>query len=95
MVDFENQIRSLIKMIGNGIKDALIGDKDDIIREAPCLSSFGPNHGNDYLAGRGILMRYLGSDEVKALLKERYPHDQAKGYKAGDLRGAVSIKRPL
>lgn len=34
-------------------------------------------------------------DEVKALLKERYPHDQAKGYKAGDLRGAVSIKRPL
>lgn len=34
-------------------------------------------------------------DEVKALLKERYPHDQAKGYKAGDLRGAVSIKRPM
>ncbi|HEY5604874.1 MAG TPA: DUF3365 domain-containing protein [Gammaproteobacteria bacterium] len=34
-------------------------------------------------------------DEVKALLKERYPHDQATGYKAGDLRGAVSIKRPL
>lgn len=34
-------------------------------------------------------------DEVKALLDERYPHDQAKGYKAGDLRGAVSIKRPL
>jgi hypothetical protein len=34
-------------------------------------------------------------EEVKALLQERYPHDQAKGYKAGDLRGAVSIKRPL
>lgn len=34
-------------------------------------------------------------DEVKALLNERYPHDKAKGYKAGDLRGAVSIKRPL
>lgn len=33
--------------------------------------------------------------EVKALLEERYPHDQAKGYKPGDLRGAVSIKRPL
>ena len=34
-------------------------------------------------------------DEVKALLKDRYPHDQATGYKVGDLRGAVSIKRPL
>ena len=33
--------------------------------------------------------------EVKALLQERYPHDQAKSYKVGDLRGAVSIKRPL
>lgn len=33
--------------------------------------------------------------EVKALLQQRYPHDKAKGYKAGDLRGAVSIKRPL
>jgi hypothetical protein len=33
--------------------------------------------------------------EVKDLLQERYPHDQATGYKAGDLRGAVSIKRPL
>lgn len=33
--------------------------------------------------------------EVKDLLSQRYPHDQATGYKAGDLRGAVSIKRPL
>ena len=33
--------------------------------------------------------------EVKALIKSRYPHDQATGYKVGDLRGAVSIKRPL
>lgn len=32
---------------------------------------------------------------VKKLLNERYPHDKATGYKAGDLRGAVSIKRPL
>lgn len=34
-------------------------------------------------------------DSVKAVLQERYPHDQATGYKAGDLRGAVSIKRPM
>jgi hypothetical protein len=33
--------------------------------------------------------------QVKALLKERYPHDRAINYKAGDLRGAISIKEPL
>lgn len=35
------------------------------------------------------------SPEVKTMLKERYPHDQATGYKVGDLRGAISIKEPL
>lgn len=33
--------------------------------------------------------------EVKKMLNKRYPHDKATGYKVGDLRGAVSIKRPL
>ena len=33
--------------------------------------------------------------DVKNLLNEKYPHDAATGYKVGDLRGAVSIKRPL
>jgi hypothetical protein len=65
---FEDKIRSTIKLIGNGIKTALIGETDGIIREAPCLSSFGPNHGNDYLAGRGIMMRYIGANQEKALL---------------------------
>lgn len=32
---------------------------------------------------------------VKAILNEHYPHDQATGYQAGELRGAVSIKYPL
>jgi Protein of unknown function (DUF3365) len=32
---------------------------------------------------------------VRAVLRERYPHDKATGYKAGDLRGAISIKAPL
>jgi len=31
---------------------------------------------------------------VKKILSERYPHDQATGYKKGELRGAVSIKQP-
>ncbi len=34
-------------------------------------------------------------EAVKAALQERYPHDQATGYKPGDLRGAVSIKQPV
>jgi hypothetical protein len=35
------------------------------------------------------------NDNVKARLAEDYPHDQATGYEAGQIRGAVSIKRPL
>jgi hypothetical protein len=33
--------------------------------------------------------------QVRAILKERYPHDRAINYKAGDLRGALSIKEPM
>ncbi len=32
---------------------------------------------------------------VQARLNSDYPHDKAVGYKAGDLRGAVSIKQPM
>jgi len=34
-------------------------------------------------------------DNVKAKLSETYPHDKATGYSAGQIRGAVSIKRPI
>ncbi len=34
-------------------------------------------------------------DVVKSQLTADYPHDQATGYSAGQIRGAVSIKRPL
>lgn len=66
---FENQIREYIQTIGRGIKTALVGKTDNIFREAPFKCSFGPEHGRDYLAGRGILMRYLGNNEVKELLE--------------------------
>ncbi len=33
--------------------------------------------------------------EVKNFLKEKYPEDKAIGYKAGDFRGAVSVKIKL
>lgn len=68
ILSFEKKIHSYIKLISNGVQAALISYTDGIIREAPCASSFGPNHGNDYLAGRGIMMRYLGANEEKALL---------------------------
>lgn len=35
------------------------------------------------------------SDDVKARLAESYPQDRATGYSAGQVRGAITIKRPL
>ena len=49
--------------------------------QPPCLACHGPEEGI--------------AEEVRAALTQRYPHDQAVGYRLGDLRGAVTIKRPL
>lgn len=35
------------------------------------------------------------SDTVKAQLSTDYPHDQATGYRPGQIRGALSVKRAL
>jgi len=32
---------------------------------------------------------------VKARLQAEYPHDKATGYSVGQIRGAVTVKRPL
>jgi len=48
---------------------------------APCLRCHGDPSGID--------------PAVKAALAEKYPRDQATGYKAGDLRGAVSVRIAL
>ena len=58
--DFENTVNTYIDLLSKGIEMALIGKADGIIREAPFHANFGPEFGNDYLAGRGIMMRYLG-----------------------------------
>jgi len=34
-------------------------------------------------------------DGVKALLKAEYPQDQATGYSAGQIRGAISIRQKV
>ena len=46
-----------------------------------CLKCHGPDEGLD--AG------------LKAKLAESYPHDQATGYTKGQIRGALTVKRPL
>lgn len=58
---FEKDANSYIILVSKGIKLALVGESDGLVREAPSLGNFGPEFGNDYLAGRGILMRWLGS----------------------------------
>jgi hypothetical protein len=35
------------------------------------------------------------ANAVKTSLQDKYPHDRAVGYVAGEPRGAVSIKQPL
>jgi hypothetical protein len=57
---FEKIVNIYINLLSKGVKTALVGNADDIIREAPFNANFGPEFGNDYLAGRGIMMRYLG-----------------------------------
>jgi hypothetical protein len=46
-----------------------------------CVKCHGPAEGLD--AG------------LKAKLAENYPHDQATGYSKGQIRGALTVKRPL
>ena len=46
-----------------------------------CLSC----HGTDDMIAPGVKQR----------LQTDYPHDQARGYTLGQIRGAVSVKRPL
>ena len=52
------------------------------------------------LAIKPVCLTCHGSEEqipapVKSELVKLYPFDQAKGYKEGELRGAVSIKQPM
>lgn len=52
-----------------------------ILVEAPCLNCHG--------AETQI------SEDVANVLNQKYPNDKAKGYKIGDLRGAISITKIL
>ncbi len=68
---FSHDVEGYLRTLGRGIRQALVARADGLLREAPFTASFGPRHGNDYVAGRGILMRYLGDPQVRA----RVPHE--------------------
>lgn len=52
-----------------------------IFIEAPCLSCHGSE---DQI-----------SSDVAMLINKKYPNDKAKGYKIGELRGAISVTKAL
>lgn len=60
---------------------ASLGGPQENNPNLPCLLC----HGDDSQVSEG----------VRAKLAELYPHDQAMGYKPGDIRGAWTIKIPL
>ena len=68
------------KVVQEGGKPTLLYAKAIAVQPV-CLTCHG---GADYIP-----------DEVKTRLKADYPNDQAVGYSAGELRGAVVIARPL
>lgn len=66
-------------------KGEKIGDEYRYVKALPvqplCLSCHGPV---DQL-----------SPAVKAALAQHYPNDRATGYSAGQIRGAISVRKPL
>ena len=65
LADFESKITSVTKKLIHGVQKGMIGN-DGIFHEPPCIASYNMN-GNDYLAGRGILLRYMDLEFVKKL----------------------------
>lgn len=51
--------------IASGIEHFLFSTADDVLREAPFESAFGPAFANDYVGGRGVLLRYASEAAVR------------------------------
>jgi Tfp pilus assembly protein PilP len=75
-----DETTELFEIVTEG-EDKIVRYMKPIFIQAPCLSCHGP--------GENI------SPEVKAILTSNYPEDKATGYQAGDLRGAVSVRKTL
>lgn len=59
---FEKMVRKTLSQLGQGIKKGLVGTSDNILREAPCDSNFNLLYAIDYVAGRGVLARFLHAE---------------------------------
>lgn len=82
----ENDGKPAAEVQGSSVVlDTAEGRKARVIKpialEAPCLTCHGPS---EALA-----------PEVTAILDARYPNDAARGYAAGDLRGALWAEAPV
>jgi hypothetical protein len=65
--NFDTEVRQIIQKLVRGVQEALIGKGDGIFHEPPCLSSYS-TYANEYRGGRGILVRYMGVQDIKNLL---------------------------
>lgn len=63
-LNFKEKLTDMTKKLIHGIQKGMIG-KDGVFHEPPCLSSYAAN-GKDYLGGRGILVRYMDIQGIKA-----------------------------
>ncbi len=81
---------------------AKAGESPSALEKGEIVAEGGANHYRymKALPTIGLCQNCHGPTEqlshaVKTRLNELYPHDKATGYGAGEIRGAVTIKRPL
>jgi hypothetical protein len=90
------------KVLADFDKRAAAGDKPDTLEVAEIVSEPGGKFFR-YLSAIPVAPVCLNchgpadkiADDVKASLARDYPFDKATGYSEGQIRGAISIRRPL
>ena len=80
-------------------------DKRAAAGESPAKLEKGEKIGNEYRYVKALPVQPLclnchGSDDqispaVKSVLAQHYPNDRATGYSVGQIRGAISVRKPL
>ena len=65
--NFHKEVREIAQKLVRGVQEAMIGSGDGLFHEPPCLSSYS-SYPIEYLGGRGILVRYMGVQDIKDLL---------------------------
>lgn len=66
---FAAEVQNAFVIISTGVKILLWGAPDQVLREAPFNSSFVDDP-NDYVCGRGVLLRYLSEPSVQRMLQQ-------------------------